>query len=101
MLESAVTSKGQTTLPKLVREALGVQAGDRVRYFIVDGTVRVLPVRPIGRLFGALQYDGPPVTAEQMRQAAADEAAEGVRAGVTDATNARTLQAAGGGAGRR
>ena len=60
MLESAVTKKGQTTLPKLVRETLGVQAGDRVRYVICDGEVRILPVRSIHRLFGALQHDGPP-----------------------------------------
>jgi len=32
MIESGITSKGQTTLPKPVREALGVGAGDRVRY---------------------------------------------------------------------
>lgn len=55
MHESAVSSKGQTTLPKPVREALGVRAGDRVRYTILDGEVRILPVRPICRLFGALK----------------------------------------------
>ena len=31
MLESAITKKGQTTLPKPVLDTLGVQAGDRVR----------------------------------------------------------------------
>ena len=29
MIESSITKKGQTTLPKPVRETLGVQAGDR------------------------------------------------------------------------
>ena len=44
MVESAVTSKGQTTLPKAVREALGIGPGDRVRYVILDnGEVRILP----------------------------------------------------------
>ncbi|MXX54384.1 MAG: AbrB/MazE/SpoVT family DNA-binding domain-containing protein [Gemmatimonadetes bacterium] len=74
MLESAVTRKGQTTLPKPVRDTLGVKAGDRVRYIVLDGEVRILPVRPIRRLFGVLKYDGPPVTVEDMERAAADGA---------------------------
>ena len=76
MLESSVTKKGQTTLPKLVRETLGVRAGDRVRYLILDGEVRILPVRPIHRLFGVLEHDGPPVSLEQMDEAVAEGAQE-------------------------
>ena len=38
MVESAVASKGRTTLPKAVREALGVVPGDRVRYGKSDTT---------------------------------------------------------------
>ncbi len=76
MLESAVTKKGQTTLPKSVRETLGVRAGDRVRYVILEGEVRILPVRPIHRLFGVLEHDGPPVTLEQMGQAVAEGASQ-------------------------
>ena len=74
MLESTVTKKGQTTLPKPVRDTLGVQAGDRVRYVVLDGEVRILPVRPIRRLFGVLKHDGPPVTVEEMKRAIADAA---------------------------
>lgn len=77
MIESSVTKKGQTTLPKPVRESLGLQAGDRVRYVIADGEVRLLPVRPISRLFGALRNDGSAVTLEEMEQAVADGACEG------------------------
>ncbi len=76
MIESRITAKGQTTLPKPVREALGVGAGDRVRYVIADGEVRILAVRPVGRLFGTLRHDGPPVTLEQMEKAVADGAAQ-------------------------
>ena len=76
MVQSAITSKGQTTLPKSVREALGVRAGDRVRYVILDNDVRILPVRPIGRLFGTLKHDGPPVTLEDMERAVAEGACE-------------------------
>lgn len=49
MIESSITKKGQTTLPKPVRETLGLKAGDRVRYVIFNGEVRMLPVRPIRR----------------------------------------------------
>ena len=77
MIESSVTKKGQTTLPKPVRDSLGLQAGDRVRYVIADGEVRILPVRPISRLFGALRHDGSIVTLEEMEQAIADGAGEG------------------------
>ena len=42
MPRSTVTSKGQITLPKVVREALGVRPGDRVAFLIRDdGTVTV------------------------------------------------------------
>lgn len=57
MIESVITKKGRTTLPKPVREVLGVQVGDRVRYVIFEGEVRILPVRPISRLFGVLQHE--------------------------------------------
>lgn len=76
MVQSAITSKGQTTLPKSVRQALGVKPGDRVRYLILDNEVRILPVRPIGRLFGALKHHGPPLTLEDMEQAVAEGARE-------------------------
>jgi antitoxin PrlF len=74
MFESKITAKGQTTLPKPVREALSAQAGDRVRYVIQDGEVRIIPVRPIGRLFGVLGHDGPAVTLEDMERAIVDGA---------------------------
>ena len=77
MIESSITKKGQTTLPKPVRETLGVQAGDRVRYVISGGEVRILAVRPISRLFGMLQHNGPAVTLEEMEQAIADGACKG------------------------
>ena len=77
MVESAITAKGQTTLPKPVRRALGVGPGDRVRYVIFDNNeVRLLPVRPVSRLFGVLKYDGPPVSLEDMEQAIADGASD-------------------------
>ena len=74
MHESKIFKSGRTTLPRAVRDALGLKPGDRVRYFIHEGDVRILPVRPIGRLFGILEYDGPPVSIEEMNDAIADGA---------------------------
>ena len=72
MVESKISSKGRTTLPKPVREALGVQPGDKVRYLILGDEVRIIPVRPLARLSGALKYEGPPKTLEDMDDAVAD-----------------------------
>lgn len=37
-----VMSKGQITIPKDVREALGVSCGDRVTFLVEGGNVRVV-----------------------------------------------------------
>lgn len=76
VFESTVTSKGQTTLPKAVRELLAVKAGDRVRYVIVDEGVLILPLRPTSRLFRSLKYDGPVVSVADMDRAIAEGAAD-------------------------
>ena len=74
-MESAVTAKGQTTLPKAVRDALSLTAGDRVRYTILDsGEVRIRKILPIGRLYGIVKYDGPPISLEAMQQSIIDGA---------------------------
>ena len=75
MIESIIDAKGQTPLPKAVREALSVQPGNRVRYFIhQDGQVQIMAVRPIERLFGILRHDGATVSLEQMDHAIAEGA---------------------------
>ena len=50
---------------------MGVKPGDRVRYLVQGDEVRIIPVRPLARLFGALKFDGPPVTLEEMDDAVA------------------------------
>jgi antitoxin PrlF len=54
---SVVLSKGQTTLPKPVREPLGVGAGDTLRYIITEGTVQVLRLHSVAELAGILARD--------------------------------------------
>ena len=76
IIESKITAKGQTTLPKAVRDALSLETGDRLRCSIHDGEVRIRKVRSIHRLYGALSYDGPPVSLEEMQEAIVSAAAD-------------------------
>lgn len=45
MLESKVFANSATTLPKPVRDALGVKAGDRVRFVISEKGVHIEKVQ--------------------------------------------------------
>lgn len=46
MIVSRITSKSQTTVPRAVRDALGLKPGDSLAYAIdEDGTVRIRSVR--------------------------------------------------------
>jgi AbrB family looped-hinge helix DNA binding protein len=48
------------TLPKPIRDHLGVKPGDKVKLFVnPDGTMVLLPARPITDLRGMLAYAGP------------------------------------------
>ena len=76
MFESSITIKGQTTLPKPVRDSLKVKPGDKVRYVILDEGVLIMPVRPTSRLFGSLKYDGPAKSLEDMERGIAEGATE-------------------------
>jgi len=44
-VEVIVTRKYQVTIPKEVREALGIKVGDRLRVSIVNGKIVLEPVR--------------------------------------------------------
>ena len=75
MPESTVTIKGQTTLPRDVRAALGLASGDRVRYVILQGEVRLLKARSFRELRGALARPGQAsVTLSAMDEAVAEGA---------------------------
>ncbi|MEM7525245.1 MAG: AbrB/MazE/SpoVT family DNA-binding domain-containing protein [Pseudomonadota bacterium] len=66
LLESTITSKGQTTLPKDVRDRLGVGPGDKVRYLVIGDEVRIVKPRKAMSLCGALKHEGAPVSLEDM-----------------------------------
>ncbi len=73
MSTSTVTSKGQITLPRDVRRALGLDAGDKVDFVEVDGGYKLVPVRSDvralkGRFAGRVDR---PVSLEEMDDAIA------------------------------
>jgi antitoxin PrlF len=80
-MESAITTKGQTTIPKEIREHLRLKPGDRVKFFIhPDGMVVLLPKLPASALRGMLKSKRrQPATVEQMNEAIAREGARSVR----------------------
>jgi antitoxin PrlF len=74
LIESKITSKGQTTIPAEIRDYLKIGAGDTIQYLLVDGRIQILPRnRPISSLFGKLEAFAIPGTSiEDYRAAVAD-----------------------------
>ena len=55
MTQSTITSKGQTTLPALIRRALQLKTGDRIVYEIQGDSVVIRPQPGVMAVFGALK----------------------------------------------
>ena len=81
-MESAITVKGQATIPKAIREHLRLKPGDRVKFFVhPDGSVVLLPKLPASALRGIIKAVRRPVTIEEMDEAVREGAAGVRRAG--------------------
>ena len=56
---TSVTSKGQVTIPKEVRQKLGIQQGSKIEFLITDDHVELRlkssPAKVIGNGFGMLK----------------------------------------------
>ena len=77
MQESTVTAKGQTTLPKDVRTALSIKPGDKLRYILLGGEVRILKVQTVRSLQGVLKRPRQvPVSLSAMEEAIAKGATD-------------------------
>ncbi|MEM8559176.1 MAG: AbrB/MazE/SpoVT family DNA-binding domain-containing protein [Bacteroidota bacterium] len=81
MPSSTLTSKGQATIPKAIRDRLGLSAGDRVDFAVdPDGRVVLRAALPIQALDGALDRSGQlPVSLDAMQAAIEAEAAKSGR----------------------
>ncbi len=75
-MESAITSKGQATIPKAIREHLHLKPGDRVKFFVhPNGTVFLLPKLPVLALRGIVKSS---------RRATLEEMDRAIAAGITE-----------------
>ena len=68
---ATITSKGQITIPKEVRERLGVDAGDRLQFVEQEPGIYVMlaATRDVRHLKGMVSKPASPVFIEQMKAA--------------------------------
>ena len=76
MTTVSVTSKGQVTIPKRVRQALGITAGSKVEFDVVGGNAQLRLVRrgTTSRVEdgpGILDYKGPRIPIAELQGAVA------------------------------
>jgi AbrB family looped-hinge helix DNA binding protein len=73
MSAATITSKGQLTIPKAVRDALGVGPGDRLDFIrMADGKFMLVPAtKPVMRLKGIVPKPKKPVSLKDMDEAIA------------------------------
>ncbi len=67
--DATLTSKGQTTIPKEIREGLGIKPGDRITFTLMpDGTVSMrAKTKSVMELAGMLHKKGrKPVPIEKL-----------------------------------
>lgn len=75
-MKTTVDQAGRVVIPKQLRDDVGLNGGVEVEIAAVDGRIEIEPVGPPMRMVrrnGLLvaeieDYDGPPLTAEQVRE---------------------------------
>ncbi len=78
MPTATLTSKGQITIPAIVRAALGIEAGDRVEFVQVEpGHFElVAATQSVTALKGLVRKPASPVTIDAMNKAIATQGAK-------------------------
>jgi antitoxin PrlF len=80
---ATITSKGQVTIPKEVRQALQVHENDQLLFIVEGGQAVIIPLkkRPLTELFGALPatrpYPGMDAIREEIRKELGERMARG------------------------
>ena len=79
MASATITSKGQITIPKEVREGLGVDSGDRIEFTELEQGVYtvVAATRDVRELKGMIARPARAVSLEDMKQLIRRRAARG------------------------
>jgi len=81
-MESAITRKGQATIPKAIRDHLRLKPGDRVKFFLhPNGSVVLLPKLPATALRGMAKRRRLAVSLDEMDEATIEGANEGAPRG--------------------
>jgi AbrB family looped-hinge helix DNA binding protein len=78
-MEARLSSKGQATIPKAVRDRLQIKSGDRFKFFFHPDGVIILPKISTARLKGMIPKPAQPVSLEEMDRAIAEGATERFR----------------------
>ncbi len=75
---ATVTSKGQITIPKEVRQTLDIKEKDRLLFLVEGDRLTVIPLRhcPLSELYGALPAIKPYPGHEAIRKAIQSELGE-------------------------
>lgn len=73
---TTITTKGQVTIPEVIRSALGASVGDKVAFTDVTKnkrqvTIKIIPSRSIEELYGSLASSVPYIPHEKARRIAA------------------------------
>ena len=65
-MEATLSSKGQATIPKAVRERLSLKPGDRFKFFFHPDGVLILPKISTARLRGSIPKPLQPASLEEI-----------------------------------
>jgi antitoxin PrlF len=80
-MEATLSSKGQATIPKAVRDRLQIKPGDRFKFFFHPDGVILLPRISTARLKGMIPKPAKPVSLEEMDRAIQEGATARFRRG--------------------
>ena len=78
-MEAKLSSKGQATIPKAVRDRLQIKSGDRFKFFFHPDGVIILPKISTARLKGMIPKPAQSVSLEEIDRAIAEGATERFR----------------------